>query len=83
MKPLIERHVYGFHFCSLHKGRVHITRATLEALGGEYEVELGNGGLRDYYLKQQVIDTFFVMPPVHRRKVRFTWTCLSNVVIYI
>lgn len=51
-------------------GRVHITRATLEALGGEYEVELGNGGARDYYLKQQGIDTFFIVPPVHRRKVR-------------
>lgn len=50
-------------------GRVHITRATLEALGGEYEVELGNGGSRDYYLKQQGIDTFFIVPPIHRRKV--------------
>lgn len=53
-------------------GRVHITRATLEALGGEYEVELGNGGSRDYYLKQQGIDTFFIVPPIHRRKVRTT-----------
>lgn len=53
-------------------GRVHITRATLEALVGEYEVELGNGGSRDYYLKQQGIDTFFIVPPIHRRKVRQT-----------
>jgi adenylate cyclase 1 len=50
-------------------GRVHITRATLEALGGEYEVELGNGGSRDYYLKQHGIDSFFIVPPIHRRKV--------------
>jgi len=50
-------------------GRVHITRATLEALGGEYEVEVGHGCTRDLYLKQNGIDTFFIVPPIHRRKV--------------
>jgi hypothetical protein len=52
-------------------GRVHITRATLEALGGEYEVEIGNGASRDQYLKQHRIETYFIVPPSHRRKVRF------------
>jgi hypothetical protein len=50
-------------------GRVHITRATLDALGGEYEVEVGHGATRDQYLKQHGIDTFFIVPPIHRRKV--------------
>lgn len=50
-------------------GRVHVTRATLEALGGEYEVEAGHGGTRDSYLRENAIDTFFIVPPIHRRKV--------------
>lgn len=62
-------------------GRIHITKATLEALGGEYEVELGNGGDRDYYLKQQEIDTFFIVPPVHRRKVKLLSATFNNLLL--
>ena len=40
--------------------RVHITRATLEYLHGEYEVEDGHGGERNCYLAQHNIETFFV-----------------------
>lgn len=58
-------------------GRVHITRATLDALGGEYEVEVGHGGGRDQYLKQHGIDTYFIVPPVHRRKVNKAPRCLN------
>lgn len=49
-------------------GRVHVTRATLDSLGGEYEVEAGFGGTRDAYLAENNIDTFFIIPPNHRRK---------------
>lgn len=49
-------------------GRVHVTRATLDSLGGEYEVEAGFGGTRDSYLHDNNIDTFFIIPPNHRRK---------------
>lgn len=50
-------------------GRVHVTRATLDSLGGEYEVEAGFGGTRDAYLRDHEVDTFFIIPPNHRRKV--------------
>lgn len=49
-------------------GRVHITRSTLECLGGEYEVEAGNGATRSSYLKEHNIDTYLIVPPNHRRK---------------
>lgn len=50
-------------------GRVHVTRATLDALGGEYEVEVGHGDTRDSYLRDNGVDTYFIVPPAHRRKV--------------
>lgn len=50
-------------------GRVHVTRATLDALGGEYEVEAGHGDTRDSYLRDHSVDTYFIIPPAHRRKV--------------
>ncbi|XP_063703935.1 Ca(2+)/calmodulin-responsive adenylate cyclase isoform X3 [Culicoides brevitarsis] len=49
-------------------GRVHVTRATLDALGGEYEVEAGHGDTRDAYLRDHNVDTYFIVPPAHRRK---------------
>ncbi|KAJ6638235.1 Ca(2+)/calmodulin-responsive adenylate cyclase [Pseudolycoriella hygida] len=49
-------------------GRVHVTRATLDALGGEYEVEVGHGDTRDSYLRDNGVDTYFIVPPAHRRK---------------
>ncbi|XP_063232754.1 Ca(2+)/calmodulin-responsive adenylate cyclase isoform X3 [Bacillus rossius redtenbacheri] len=51
-------------------GRVHITQATLDYLGGEYEVEAGHGGTRNQYLRDNSISTYFIVPPAHRRKVR-------------
>ncbi|XP_059175219.1 adenylate cyclase type 1-like isoform X2 [Physella acuta] len=48
-------------------GRVHITRATLEQLHGQYEVEPGNGGQRDAYLQQLGVETFFIKTK-HPRK---------------
>lgn len=50
-------------------GRVHVTRATLDALGGEYEVEAGHGDSRDAYLRDHNVDSYFIVPPAHRRKV--------------
>ncbi|CAB1339220.1 unnamed protein product [Coregonus sp. 'balchen'] len=44
-------------------GRVHITEATLNHLNKAYEVEEGNGGLRDAYLKELNIQTYLVIDP--------------------
>ncbi|XP_062327412.1 adenylate cyclase type 7 isoform X2 [Osmerus eperlanus] len=44
-------------------GRVHITKATLKHLNKAYEVEEGNGQLRDTYLKELNIQTYLVIDP--------------------
>ena len=52
---------------SLHQSfllrRVHITAATLNELGGKFEVEEGHGGDRDEKLKEYKIETFLIIPP--------------------
>ncbi|NXU00548.1 ADCY7 cyclase, partial [Buphagus erythrorhynchus] len=52
-------------------GRVHITEATLNHLGKAYEVEEGNGHLRDPYLESMNIKTYLVVDPRSKQ-------CLSN-----
>ncbi|XP_029464377.1 adenylate cyclase type 7 isoform X4 [Rhinatrema bivittatum] len=44
-------------------GRVHITEATLKHLHDSYEVEEGDGDLRDPYLKEINIKTYLVIDP--------------------
>ncbi|KAK7913500.1 hypothetical protein WMY93_013711 [Mugilogobius chulae] len=44
-------------------GRVHITEATLKHLNKAYEVEEGNGHLRDTYLKELSVRTYLVIDP--------------------
>ncbi|KAK9392708.1 adenylate cyclase type 7 [Crotalus adamanteus] len=51
-------------------GRVHITEATLNHLGKAYEVEEGNGHLRDPYLETMNIKSYLVIDP--RSKQRAT-----------
>lgn len=43
--------------------RVHITEATLKHLNKAYEVEEGNGHLRDAYLKELNVKTYLVIDP--------------------
>ncbi|NXY83960.1 ADCY7 cyclase, partial [Alcedo cyanopectus] len=52
-------------------GRVHITEATLKHLGKAYEVEEGNGHLRDPYLESMNIKTYLVVDPRSKQ-------CASN-----
>ncbi|XP_049986843.1 adenylate cyclase type 6 [Alexandromys fortis] len=49
-------------------GRIHITRATLQYLNGDYEVEPGRGGERNAYLKEQCIETFLILGASQKRK---------------
>lgn len=49
-------------------GRVHITQATLDCLHGEYEVEPGNGSERNSELRKHNMITYFIVPPMQRRK---------------
>ncbi|KAM3877371.1 adenylate cyclase type 7 [Diretmus argenteus] len=44
-------------------GRVHITEATLKHLNKAYEVEEGDGHLRDTYLKELNVRTYLVIDP--------------------
>ncbi|KAK1802159.1 hypothetical protein P4O66_021824 [Electrophorus voltai] len=44
-------------------GRVHITEATLKHLNKAYEVEEGDGHLRDAYLKELHVRTYLVIDP--------------------
>ncbi|XP_031704673.1 adenylate cyclase type 7 isoform X2 [Anarrhichthys ocellatus] len=44
-------------------GRVHITEATLKHLNKAYEVEDGDGHLRDPYLKELNVQTYLVIDP--------------------
>ncbi|XP_008113834.1 adenylate cyclase type 7 isoform X1 [Anolis carolinensis] len=50
-------------------GRVHITEATLNHLGKAYEVEEGNGPVRDPYLAAMDIKTYLVVDPRSKQRV--------------
>ncbi|XP_053327683.1 adenylate cyclase type 5 isoform X2 [Spea bombifrons] len=49
-------------------GRIHITKATLNYLNGDYEVEAGAGGERNAYLKKHDIETFLIVRCSQKRK---------------
>uniref|UniRef100_A0A7N6A5A5 Adenylate cyclase type 5 n=1 Tax=Anabas testudineus TaxID=64144 RepID=A0A7N6A5A5_ANATE len=49
-------------------GRIHITKATLNYLNGDYDVEPGAGGERNAYLKKQNIETYLIVGCSQKRK---------------
>ncbi|XP_062871999.1 adenylate cyclase type 6 [Trichomycterus rosablanca] len=49
-------------------GRIHITKATLQYLNEDYEVEPGFGGERNAYLKDNNIETYLVLGCSQKRK---------------
>ncbi|XP_049584538.1 adenylate cyclase type 5 isoform X3 [Syngnathus scovelli] len=49
-------------------GRIHITKATLNYLNGDYDVEAGAGGERNAYLKRNSIETFLIVGCSQKRK---------------
>lgn len=51
----------GVHACCSHYRRIHITKATLNYLNGDYDVEPGAGGERNAYLKKNNIETYLIV----------------------
>uniref|UniRef100_A0A4W6EKB5 Adenylate cyclase type 5 n=1 Tax=Lates calcarifer TaxID=8187 RepID=A0A4W6EKB5_LATCA len=49
-------------------GRIHITKATLNYLNGDYDVEPGAGGERNAYLKKHNIETYLIVGCSQKRK---------------
>ncbi|XP_028663914.1 adenylate cyclase type 5 [Erpetoichthys calabaricus] len=49
-------------------GRIHITKATLNYLNGDYDVEPGFGGERNAYLKENNIETYLIVGCSQKRK---------------
>lgn len=47
--------------CGSHFRRIHITKATLNYLNGDYDVEPGTGGERNAYLKKHNIETYLIV----------------------
>ncbi|KAM9333916.1 adenylate cyclase type 8 [Symphorus nematophorus] len=43
-------------------GRIHISRATLDCLGGIYETEAGHGQERNEFLRKHNVDTYLIRP---------------------
>ena len=58
------------NFDSIGFRRIHITEETLQFLEGDYEVEDGNGGDRNSYLKEHNIKTFLIIPPDNFHEVK-------------
>ncbi|XP_072906187.1 adenylate cyclase type 3 [Hemitrygon akajei] len=44
-------------------GRVHISQSTRSCLNGEFELEAGEGGKRNEYLREKGIETYLVVVP--------------------
>lgn len=42
--------------------RIHISRATLDCLGGVYETEVGHGQERSEFLRKHNVDTYLIRP---------------------
>uniref|UniRef100_A0AAR2K682 adenylate cyclase n=1 Tax=Pygocentrus nattereri TaxID=42514 RepID=A0AAR2K682_PYGNA len=62
-------------------GRIHITKATLQYLNGDYEVEPGFGGERNAYLKENSIETFLVLGCSQKRVI--SWSILYGLNIIL
>lgn len=78
-------HLY-LYICSFR--RIHITKATLQYLNGDYEVEPGFGGERNAYLKENSIETFLVLGCSQKRvrhiiTVEFMLEHCKNIISHI
>ena len=51
--------VYSFYFTR----RVHISEVTAKALGDQFQLEPGDGGDRDDYIREHKLETYLVVVP--------------------
>lgn len=59
--------------------RIHITKATLNYLNGDYDVEPGFGGERNVYLRKHNIETFLIVGCSQKRvRVCLSFSSLHN-----
>ena len=55
-----------FHLCLIYSTfyrRVHISEVTAKALGDQFQLEPGDGGDRDDYIRKHNIQTYLVAVP--------------------
>lgn len=57
-------------FISKLSRRVHISRSTLDCLGGTYEAEAGHGQERSEFLRKHNIDTYLIRPAAREEAER-------------
>ena len=61
IQDLNDEYLCGWSVCCSHFRRIHITKATLNYLNGDYDVEAGAGGERNAYLKKHNIETYLIV----------------------
>uniref|UniRef100_A0A3Q3EQL8 adenylate cyclase n=1 Tax=Labrus bergylta TaxID=56723 RepID=A0A3Q3EQL8_9LABR len=59
-------------------GRIHITKATLNYLNGDYDVEAGTGGERNAYLKKNNIETYLIVGCSQKRVQSLLLHCFCS-----
>lgn len=62
-------------------GKVHVSETTAKYLNGAYELEPADGHLRDGYIKQACVDTFFIKqtePSTSQRRTGRRWPPTST-----
>ena len=58
--------------------RVHISKATLNYLGDEFQVEPGEGSARDSYLRGREITTYLIKQPERKVQIILSFFTVSS-----
>ncbi len=71
--------IYASWICFIYNlRRIHITKATLNYLNGDYDVEPGFGGERNVYLKKHNIETYLIVGCSQKRVRPFFFSSSTN-----
>ncbi len=71
-------HLCLMNFFIYNLRRIHITKATLNYLNGDYDVEPGFGGERNVYLKKHNIETYLIVGCSQKRVRLFFFSSSTN-----